>query len=101
MNTETKTSKISLKERVGINDNVLFEDVDGAFVLMDLRNGIYFSLNETGNFIWEILKKEKAIQVQQIVNRVCEEYEIEKMDCIVKTTEFLNLLKERDLLNIV
>ena len=38
------------------NNDFVFNEVDGELVMMNLENGAYVSLNESGKSIWHILE---------------------------------------------
>jgi len=44
----------SLVQRKG--SNLIISELDNNFVMMDIENGSYLSLNKTGRIIWEQLE---------------------------------------------
>lgn len=44
-----------------ISDKVVFREIDEKIVLINLESGYYYSLNECGRFIFNLLKKKKNI----------------------------------------
>ena len=65
------------------------ELADG-FVIMDIESGHYFSLNETGSAIWRAL--ERPVTKAEIVDALCERFEITADDCRPKVAAFLDRL---------
>jgi hypothetical protein len=51
------SAQLKLPERVKISDDVLFQEMDGESVLLDLTNEQYFGLNEVGTRIWQLLSE--------------------------------------------
>ena len=50
----TSTS-LTLADSVVISEDVVFREVSGEMVLLDLSSGTYFGLNEVGARIWTLL----------------------------------------------
>jgi len=42
-----------------VNDKIVFREIDGCIVLVNLENGNYYSLNEVGSLIFKLLLKNK------------------------------------------
>jgi len=42
---------------LAVAPDVVSEVVDGEAVLLDLRNGVYFSLNRVGTRIWQLIQE--------------------------------------------
>lgn len=47
--------------RVTISQGVMFRDLDGEAVLLELETGRYFGLNETGTRMWLLLQEHGAV----------------------------------------
>jgi coenzyme PQQ synthesis protein D (PqqD) len=47
--------------RVRIPDDVLFRELDGESVLLNLESGIYFGLDDVGTRIWQLLAEGRPI----------------------------------------
>ena len=54
---------------------VLFQEVNGEIVLLDLEAETYFGLNESGAMVWRLLQKE--LDVEQIVAHLLSEFDAE------------------------
>ena len=54
--------KFSLQDTVRISEDVVFRELDGEAVLLNLDSGIYFGLNEVGTRIWTVLGQDGALQ---------------------------------------
>lgn len=48
---------MSLPQNVKISDKVLFQEIDGESVLLNLNNEQYFGLNEVGTRIWQLFSE--------------------------------------------
>jgi len=53
--SESSQPPITLAHRLRRSDQVMFQNVGGEAVLLDLASETYFGLNEVGTRIWELL----------------------------------------------
>ncbi len=74
---------------IKVVDNQLSSEIAGEAVILDLKSGVYYGLNETGNKIWQWLQEPK--QVKEIRNLLLQEYEVEADKC---SCDLHNLLQE-------
>ena len=58
---------------VKVAPDVLFSEVQGEAVLLNVKTGIYFGLNEVGTFIWTSLEESVTLRVLQ--EKLVEQYE--------------------------
>ena len=78
---------LSLADSVAISEDVVFRDIAGETVLLDLSSGTYFGLNETGARIWNLLQHGGSLR--QVFDVALPEYDVLPHDL------------ERDLLGLV
>jgi hypothetical protein len=64
--------------------------------LFDPYTGSSFTVNRTGRFILELLKKGK--EIQEIQSALQEKFRVEEADLRTDISEFVNLLRENSLL---
>lgn len=64
----------SLSSRVVFTADVLFRDLEGEAVLLDLKSGRYYGLNELGTRIWELLTR--TGRLDRVYEKLLEEYEV-------------------------
>ena len=67
---------------------------DGAAVL-DVRSNIYFTLDEVGATVWNILSD--GADLEEIVAKVTEEYDVSAQACRPDIETFLGEMVENDL----
>lgn len=53
---------LNLDTRVTIPNGVMFRDLEGEAVLLELGTGRYFGLNETGTRIWLLLQEHGSVE---------------------------------------
>ena len=68
---------------------------DGA-VLLDIEQGICFSLNPVGLRIWELLKK--GCSVDQIVDALGQEFSVPRTELLSDANEFIEALEAKHLI---
>jgi hypothetical protein len=90
--------KIQQDQKVIISPEVLFQEVSGEIVLLDLASESYFGLDEIGARIWALLNEEKS--VGQIVEVLLEEYEVDRARLEGDVNELLENLLEAGLIKI-
>lgn len=59
--SETGQPPITLAHRLQRSDQVMFQNVGGEAVLLDLASETYFGLNEVGTRIWELLSQHDSL----------------------------------------
>ena len=53
---------LSLEDAVRVSEDVVFREIDGEAVLLELGTGIYFGLNEAGTRIWTLLQRDGSLR---------------------------------------
>ena len=66
---------LTLAQRAKPSDDVLFQEVGGEAVLLNLASESYFGLDPVGTRIWVLLTEDAALQ--RAFDILCEEYEVE------------------------
>jgi hypothetical protein len=59
-----------------LSPDVVFRDLDGEAVILDLDSGTYFGLNAVGTRVWKLL--EAGMGVDLIVDALAAEYEADR-----------------------
>jgi hypothetical protein len=77
-------------------DDVVSRVLDGEAVLLDLREGIYFGLNEVGTRIWELLGE--GATVAELRAKIFEEFDVEEAVASADLVELLDELLDRGLI---
>ncbi len=66
-------SSVTLAGRIRRSDDVLFQDVGGEAVLLDLASELYFGLNPVGTRIWNLIDGQTPLGDILVV--ICTEYD--------------------------
>lgn len=69
--------------------NQVSSDLGGEAVILDLKSGVYYGLNDVGTRIWNLIQEPKTLN--EIQGAILEEYEVEP-DCCAD--ELLALLQK-------
>jgi len=77
------------------NSRTISGRLHDEMVMMDMEQGKYFSLNQTATAIWEHL--ENPLTVEELYDRLMEEYEVDREQCIEEIKEYLDEMKELSL----
>lgn len=84
---------LSLKSCVSKNEKVPWRIIEGEAILVDVDKGEVIHLNEVGAEIWSSIDEEKS--VDEIINHICDQFEVDKETAKKDTLEFLDKLIER------
>ena len=76
--------------------SVLSSAIDDEIVMMSMEQGMYYNLNPMGSAIWAMLETPHTFN--EIIEKLMDEYDVDKATCEAETTEFLESLAERNLI---
>ena len=89
---------ISLACRVVARHDVLSRDLDGELVLLDLRTGVYCSLDPLGTRIWALTQEGRSLA--DVVEAVVEEYDVTTERFSADLLGFVASLREKGLVEV-
>ncbi|MFD0829872.1 lasso peptide biosynthesis PqqD family chaperone [Neobacillus sp. M.A.Huq-85] len=93
-----KNHTISLNNIVVQGSGNIVSDMDGEKVMLSILNGKYYNLGEVGGRIWEQI--EQPIAVNQLIDNLMSYYQVEKTDCENQVISFLEVLLNRNLIQV-
>ena len=76
--------------------DVVFRDLDGEAVILDLASGTYFGLNEVGTRVWRLI--EDGRDSSEIVDTVAAEYDADRATIAEDVERLLDDLSARRLI---
>lgn len=79
-----------------LSPDVVFRDLDGEAVILDLGSGTYFGLNAVGTRVWQLL--EAGRDESRIVDTLAAEYEAERSVIAADVARLLEELRGRRLI---
>ncbi len=77
--------------KVKRSDKAICRMIDNEVVILLPETGVLHALGGCGNRIWDLIEKE--ISVSEIVNSICDEYEVEPETARVDIIEFVKKLE--------
>lgn len=80
------------------SDELLSGEFDAETVILDLRNGVYYGLEQAGARIWQLLKRPTSLAALR--DALVQEYEVEPHRCERDLRELLRHLLERRLIRV-
>jgi len=89
-------NSINLESNVFQNKEIPTALIDNELGLMNVDKGKYYSLDEIGIEIWNLI--ENSIKVSNIVDELLKEYDIEKKQCEEDVLELINELYKQELI---
>ncbi len=77
----------------------LFSDLNGEAVILSLKNGKYYGLNEVGKTIWRAINEPTSLAGIQC--KVMCEYNVDEETCRQEVSSFLRKMYEEGLIEVV
>ena len=98
---------MSKNRSLGITDNtclrrnpdMVYSEVDGEVVMLSVKNGEYYNLNEVSADIWKELKE--SLSFKDLVTRLQDTYEVSYEVCELETRSFLEQTLEKGIIEII
>ncbi len=66
---------IDSRTKLRISEEVVSQEIDGETILLDMHGEFYFSLNEVGTRIWQLLQE--PCTLERIFAKMITEYNVE------------------------
>lgn len=90
--------ELSLNSTVSIAKDVVSCDLVDEAAILNMKDGVYYGLNPVGAWIWNLIQK--PIKVNEILDKLLEEYDVEKEVALKDMMELLEQLLENELVKI-
>lgn len=81
---------------IRLSSDVVFRELEGEAVILDLASGRYFGLNAVGTRVWALL--DAGTPVDQIVSTLADEYEAEREQIARDVAALIDDLSTRGLI---
>jgi hypothetical protein len=79
-----------------LSPDVVFRDLEGEAVILDLASGRYFGLNAVGTRIWTLI--DAGLPIDRIVDTLAGEYDAEPTQIAADVTRLVDDLSSRGLI---
>ncbi len=90
--------RVTLKSRVRINDDVLFRELEGELVLLNLKTGVYFGLDPVGTRIWHLIREHRSLE--KVLDSLVEEHDVTEAQCARDLLSFVAMMQDKGLVEI-
>ena len=90
-----KMAKITLESRIKRQDNTPWKEIEKEGIILKLKDGDYFAVNEVGLYIWKSLNGTKKLD--QIAQRISSHYKINKARALSDLLRFIKTLHKKGL----
>ncbi len=91
-------SSISDSTRVVAAEDLLVTEFGAELVVLNLRDGVYYGLEDVGARIWRLIQE--PVTVAAICDVVASEYDVERVSCEADTRALLGELAARGLVEV-
>ena len=88
----------TLTSRVKINDDVLFQELQGEAVLLNLKSGVYFGLDPVGTRIWQLFAEHEVLS--EVAQAVVAEYDVAEDKCSEDLLKLVDDLEKQELVSV-
>ena len=92
-------AEITPTSRIRILDDVLFQQLQGESVLLNLRSGVYLGLDKVGTRIWELLQEDGRLE--RVVSRMTDQFEVTESQCREDLVELVGRMEKEGLVEIL
>ena len=88
----------TLASRVRVNDDVLFQELQGEAVLLNLKSGVYFGLDPVGTRIWQLFAEHEVLS--EVARVVVAEYDVAEDKCSEDLLKLVGDLEKQELVSV-
>ena len=94
------TPAFSPETRVSAVRDQVSCQIDREAVILNLKSGVYFGLNEVGARVWALLQEPAPHTVNEIVTMISAEFEVEPEACVRDVHALLEQFQAAGLLEV-
>ena len=87
------------EQRLAAPEHVMFRELDGEAVLLNLQNEMYYGLDEVGTRMWQLLTTSSSVQAA--MDTMLEEFDVTPETLEQDVTKMIKELQEQGLLETV
>lgn len=87
-------TELSKSSTIVVSKDVVSCDLGGETAMLDMKEGVYYGLNEMGTIIWEYIQE--PVTLQEIIDKILEEYDVDEETCFADLVELIDqMVKNR------
>lgn len=98
MNSFEKKQSVSLSSEVVASGELVSANLDGEVVILGFKSGSYYSLDQVGVFVWDLLQEPR--KASELRDAILEEYDVELAQCERDILALLEELATKQLIDI-
>jgi hypothetical protein len=87
---------VSSEATVSIPEDVLFRELDGEAIILNLAKGLYYGLDAVGTRIWIVLAESSS--VGRAIDVMTAEYDVDPAVAAQDVVELVSVLRDQGLL---
>lgn len=91
-------SDVSINASFIVPDDVIFRELDGEAIILNLATGYYFGLDGVGTRLWALLSEPGGLR--HAVDVMAGEYEIDRLALERDALDLMNALVDKGLLQV-
>jgi len=91
-------TSITLESRVRLSSEVLFQELQGEAVLLNLSTGVYLGLDATGTRIWQLMEADGSLR--KVLDAMLAEYNVSEELCAADLLKLVAKMQENGLLEV-
>ncbi|MEY8717063.1 lasso peptide biosynthesis PqqD family chaperone [Francisella philomiragia] len=89
-------SNLNMENQLYKNEDIYSSEVDGETIMMNIDNNAYYTTQEIGNRIWELL--DSLNTPKAICEQLMQEYEVSQEQCQNDVLQFLEQLLDNSII---
>ena len=87
-----------MTDNLRISKEVIFQELEGEAVLLNMQSGIFFGLNPVAKRMWELLNE--LGQAEMVLKQLLQEYDASEEKLRQDLVEFIEKLKSKGLVEV-
>jgi hypothetical protein len=91
-------SRVSSDTLVAVPDDVIFRELDGEAIILDLAKGLYFGLDEVGTRAWMLLAESSS--VGKVIDVMSGEFDVDRSTLERDVLELVTALLDKGLVRV-
>ncbi|EKF85889.1 PqqD family peptide modification chaperone [Methanobacterium formicicum] len=91
-------TELSKSSTIVVSKDVVSCDLGGETAMLDMKEGVYYGLNEMGTIIWEFIQE--PVTIHEIIDQIRDEYDVDETTCFNDLTELIGQMAENGLVEI-
>ena len=92
-------TKLSRSSKIVVSKDVVSCDLGGETAMLEMKEGVYYGLNEMGTVIWELIQE--PITILELVDIILKDYEVDEETCFMDIVELIDQMVENKLVDVL